>query len=146
MCAQKWQSSPTGSAIPMTDLLLGHPIAWPWAASITDFQPPPSTTDCSQEICSIPRFPHRDCHHGLFPLLSLNWSSVGFRWFSGKESTCPCRRLKRHRFDPRVGEVLWRRKWHPTPVFLPGESHEQRSLVGYVHGVAESRTWLSTHT
>ena len=25
----------------------------------------------------------------------------------------------------------WRRKWHPTPVFLPGESHEQRSLVGY---------------
>ena len=24
-----------------------------------------------------------------------------------------------------------RRKWQPTPVFLPGESHEQRSLVGY---------------
>ena len=26
---------------------------------------------------------------------------------------------------------LWRRKWQATPVFLPGESHEQRSLVGY---------------
>ena len=26
---------------------------------------------------------------------------------------------------------LWRRKWHPTPVFLPGEFHGQRSLVGY---------------
>ena len=25
----------------------------------------------------------------------------------------------------------WRRKWQPTPVFLPGKSHEQRSLVGY---------------
>ena len=34
----------------------------------------------------------------------------------------------------------WRRKWQPTPVFLPGESQEQRSLV--VYGVAQSRTWL----
>ena len=25
----------------------------------------------------------------------------------------------------------WRRKWHPTPVFLPGESHGQRSLVSH---------------
>ena len=28
-------------------------------------------------------------------------------------------------------EDPWRRKWHPTPVFLPGESHGQRSLAGY---------------
>ena len=28
-------------------------------------------------------------------------------------------------------EDLWRRKWQPTPVFLPGKSHGQRSLVGY---------------
>ena len=34
-------------------------------------------------------------------------------------------------FDPWVGKILWRRKWQPTPVFLPGESHGQRSLVGY---------------
>ena len=27
--------------------------------------------------------------------------------------------------------MLWRRKWQPTPVFLPGKSHGQRSLVGY---------------
>ena len=27
--------------------------------------------------------------------------------------------------------IPWRREWLPTPVFLPGESHEQRSLVGY---------------
>ena len=37
-------------------------------------------------------------------------------------------------------EDPWRRKWHPTPVFLPGESHGQRSLVGYVPRVAESDT------
>ena len=36
----------------------------------------------------------------------------------------------------------WRRKWQPTPVFLPGESHGQRSLVGCRYGVAQSRTRL----
>ena len=35
------------------------------------------------------------------------------------------------RFDPWVGKIPWRRKWQPTPVFLPGESHVQRSLAGY---------------
>ena len=33
--------------------------------------------------------------------------------------------------SPWVGKVLWRRAWQPTPVLLPGESHGQRSLVGY---------------
>ena len=32
---------------------------------------------------------------------------------------------------PGSGRFPWRRKWQPTPVFLPGESHGQRSLVGY---------------
>ena len=43
---------------------------------------------------------------------------------------------------------IWerRRQWHPTPVLLPGKSHGWRSLVGYVHGVAKSRTWLSDFT
>ena len=34
------------------------------------------------------------------------------------------------RLDPWVGKIPWRRKWQPTPVFLPGKSHGQRSLVG----------------
>jgi len=34
-------------------------------------------------------------------------------------------------FDPWVGKIPWRRKWQPTPVFLPWKSHRQRSLVGY---------------
>ena len=50
---------------------------------------------------------------------------------SGKESTCQCRRHKRCRLNPQVRKIHWRRKWQPTPVFLPGESHGQRSLVGY---------------
>ena len=35
------------------------------------------------------------------------------------------------KFDPLVRKIPWRRKWQPTPVFLPGKSHRQRSLVGY---------------
>ena len=34
-------------------------------------------------------------------------------------------------FDRWVGKIPWERKWQPTPVFLPGEPHGQRSLVGY---------------
>ena len=48
----------------------------------------------------------------------------------GKESTCQYRRHKRHEFDPWVERTPWRKKWQPTLVFLPGEFHGQRSLVG----------------
>ena len=50
---------------------------------------------------------------------------------SGKEPTCQCRRHKRHRFNPWVRKISWRRKWQSTTIFLPGESHGQRSLMGY---------------
>ena len=50
------------------------------------------------------------------------------RWYSGQESTCQCRRC---RFHPWVRKIPWSRKWQPTPVSLPGESHGQRSLVSY---------------
>ena len=49
----------------------------------------------------------------------------------GKEPACQCRKCKRHGFDLWFRKILWRRAWLPTPVFLPGESHGQRSLVGY---------------
>ena len=49
----------------------------------------------------------------------------------GKEPACQCRRHKRRVFHPWVGKIPWRRKWQPTPVFLPGDSHGQRSLVCY---------------
>jgi len=41
--------------------------------------------------------------------------------------------------DPWPGEIPLRRKWLPTPVFLPGKFYEQRSLVGY-NGVTKSWT------
>ena len=68
-------------------------------------------------------------------------------WLSGKEFTCQCRRHKRRGFDPWVGKIPWRRAWQPSPVFLPGESHRQRSLAGYSPwGHKESDKQLSTHT
>ena len=40
-------------------------------------------------------------------------------------------RHRRRGFDPWVRKIPWRRAWQPTPVFLPGESQGQKSLVGY---------------
>ena len=39
--------------------------------------------------------------------------------------------INRQGFDPWVGKIPWRRKWQPTSVLLPGESHRQRNLAGY---------------
>ena len=49
----------------------------------------------------------------------------------GEETTCRSRRRKRHGLNLWVWKVPWRRAWQSTPVFLPGESHRVRSLVGY---------------
>ena len=49
-------------------------------------------------------------------------------WLTWQSICLPRGRLE---FDPWVGKIPWRRAWQPTPVFLPRESHEQRSLVGY---------------
>ena len=52
------------------------------------------------------------------------------------------RRRKRCEFSPWMGKIPWRRKWQPTPVFLPGKSHGQRILVGYSPLGLKSQTWL----
>ena len=63
-----------------------------------------------------------------------DWLTEGFFGFpvstSGKQPSCQCKRQKRCSFDPWIWKIPWR-AWQPTPVFLPGESHEQRSLAGY---------------
>ena len=68
---------------------------------------------------------------------------------SGKEPTCQRRRLKRCGFDPWVRRIPWRRAWKPTPVFLPGKSHGQRSL-GRLQSIGSQRVghdWSNfTHT
>ena len=72
-------------------------------------------------------------------MLLYGWviSTVGFRG----DSVIICLPSRRLGFNPWVGKIPWRRKWQPTPVFLPGESHGQRRAT--VCGVTKSRTWLS---
>ena len=69
---------------------------------------------------------------------------------SGNKPVCQCRRHKTCRFDPWVRKIPWRRAWQPAPVFLPGESHGQRSVAGYRPWVGtESHNWsyvAHTHT
>ena len=56
-------------------------------------------------------------------------------WLSGKKPTCQCRR---HWFDPWVWNISWRRKWQPTPVFLPRKNPmDRRAWQATVHGVKE---------
>ena len=77
-------------------------------------------------------------------LKSVNWAKYvilctlyfcnkfHWQWFSGKEYACQCRR---HGLDPQVRKLPWRRKWQPTSVVLPGNSHEAWWAI--VHGVSK---------
>ena len=69
-------------------------------------------------------------------LTSYCKSTILSWWLSGKESACQFRRLE---FNPRVRKSPWRRKWQPTPVFLPRKSNGQRILVGYVPSIGSQR-------
>ena len=56
-----------------------------------------------------------------------------------------CRRHKRLRFDPWVGEIPWRRAWQSTPLFLPGELQGQRSLAGLRSQEESDMTEVTEH-
>ena len=60
-----------------------------------------------------------------------------------KETTCQCERCRRYGLLLWVRKIPWRRKWQPTPVFLPGKPHGQGSLVGYSPWSRKSWTRLS---
>ena len=77
----------------------------------------------------------------MFEITNLENRSVGIqsalftycrapRWCSSKESTCQCRRFRSHGFILWLEKIPWRRKWQPTPMFLPGKFQGQRSPVG----------------
>ena len=97
-------------------------------------------TLCDPMNCSTPGLPY--CRRILYQLSHredcMKLNRIYFKMLyvsqrlpsglSGQESACRCRRLG---FDPWVQKIPWRRKWQPTPVFLPGKSHGQGSLEGY---------------
>jgi len=59
----------------------------------------------------------------------LNWTYPQLASLVAQRGSI-CLQCGRPRFDPWIRKIPWRRKWQPTPVFLPEESHGQRSLVG----------------
>ena len=83
--------------------------------------------------CALHSQPHDSQYSALDCILSTN-ENLSHMWRSGKEFACQCRRSKREVFDPWVGKMPWQRAWQVTPIFLPGKSHGQRSLVGYSPG------------
>ena len=86
----------------------------------------------------------RKCQR-MLDLNRLYWGPWIPRWLGGKESSGQCRSDQRLRFDPWVEKILWRRKWQPTRVFLPGKSHGRRRRRATVRGVAKSHSWACTH-
>ena len=66
-------------------------------------------------------------HEFWFTALHLCYCGL-YWWLRRLRILLQCRR---HEFNPWVGKISWRRKWQPIPVFLPGKSHGQKSLVGY---------------
>ena len=60
----------------------------------------------------------------LVSLVEMPGLPQWLRWYS------ICLQCRRPGFDSWVGQIPWRRKWQPTPVFLPGKSNGPRSLVG----------------
>ena len=64
-------------------------------------------------------------------ILSLHPYAVGFPSGSVVKNPPARQETQETWFDPWVEKIPWSRKWQPTAVFLPGESHGWRSLVGY---------------
>ena len=76
-------------------------------------------------------------HHS--PGIRVKWSPLG-------QTVKHLPTMQQTGFDPWVGKILWRRKWQPTPVLLPGKSHGWRSMVGYSPwGHKESDTTEQLH-
>ena len=86
----------------------------------------------SYELCGTRDIIKTSIRHHQWCLIHHSKETLDFPGgASGKEPACQCRIHKRHRCYPWVRKIPWRRKWQPTPVSLPGESHGQRSLAGY---------------
>ena len=145
--------SPSGSTIPgilqartLEWVAIAFSNAWKWKVKVKSlsrvrlletpwtsaYQVPPSMGFSRQEYWS-----------GV-PLPSPYSIIVLSNWQSGKESTYQCSRHRRQGFNPWVRKILCRRKWQPTPVFLPGKFYRQRSMEGYSswgYRVGEDSNW-----
>ena len=80
---------------------------------------------CQWSAC-IPSSPSHGCGPSSF-IHSFQYTITEHLLSRYKELTCQRSRCKRHEFN----SIPWRRKWQPTPLFLPRESHGQKTLAVY---------------
>ena len=106
----------------------------PWTEEPERWHPKESDTTYQQNHCHH----HHSWVNIMVPIMGCQGGG------SGQKPTCQCMKL-RPRFISWVRKIPWRRAWPSTPVSVPGESHGQRSLVGYSPLVAKLRRF-STHT
>ena len=100
---------------------------------------PASSPSLYLSLCDSRSIPYSFCNILITMIICI---LVGFPGgASGKESACQCRRHQT-RFRSLGQEDPCKRTWQPTPVFLPGESHGQKTLAG---NSSKSRTWLSNY-
>ena len=71
------------------------------------------------------------CGHTHTIRITVSHISVPIGFLTHQDLQMPVQETKRQGFDPCIGNLPWRRAWQPSPVFLPGETHGERSLVGY---------------
>ena len=82
----------------------------------------------------------------IWEFLVLIWYLRGFPGgTSGKEPACQCRRCKRHKFDPWVRKIPWRRAWQPTPSCLKNPT-DRGAWQAVVYRIAKSWTGLKQLT
>ena len=110
---------------------------WQKTRTLTYNRPSSASKSSSQQMSALKITKDPILKEVWFDHLAQSYSTWTYRhlgpqsWcLSGKESACQCRRHRRRGFDPQVGKIPWRRKWQPTPVFLPGKSHGQKSQGG----------------
>ena len=85
-------------------------------------------------------------HMFVFSILHLGWGPIFCRAIQRYALDCYIYTPHTHtrcRLDPWVGMIPWRRKWQPTPVFLPENPHGQRSQQATVHGVRVGCSWAT---
>ena len=101
-------------------------------------EPSRKTTDAVQMDCNLLRD---------FVALAFRLTVPGFLIHRDSlvAQTVICLQCRRSGFNPWVGKIPWRRKWQPTPVFLPGKSHGQRNLLGYSHEELDMTELLHFH-
>ena len=134
MIAPRFIYSITGNFVPSGPLHTLRPLPPPSASGITD--------PAADELClgCFPRF--HTWGHATFVFLRLTYLASQVMLVV-KNPPANAGDTREEGSIPQSGRPPWRRKWQPTPVFLPGESHGQRGLVGYRRGAERwKHVWL----